>query len=147
MFASLKGLAVAGLASAMFATSFVPSQALPLPAVSAPAIVNTGDAAVVDVQYRRYHHDGYRDGYYRGYRGYRHHRPGYRHHNGYWFPLAAFATGAIIGGAVAAPPARAAGVNPRHYQYCSARYRSYDARSNTFQPYNGPRQQCVSPYY
>ncbi|WP_082529329.1 BA14K family protein [Aurantimonas sp. Leaf443] len=28
------------------------------------------------------------------------------------------------------------------YNYCSARYRSFDARSGTFQPYNGPRQFC-----
>ncbi|MGV3652562.1 MAG: BA14K family protein, partial [Devosia sp.] len=28
----------------------------------------------------------------------------------------------------------------------SDRYRSYRASDNTFQPYNGPRQQCVSPY-
>ena len=64
--------------------------------------------------------------------------------------LAAF--GAIIGGAIAQPrPApvapRAAGLNPRHYDWCQARYRSYDSYSNTFQPYNGPRQQCLSPYY
>lgn len=28
------------------------------------------------------------------------------------------------------------------YNYCSARYRSFDGRSGTFQPYNGPRQFC-----
>ena len=28
------------------------------------------------------------------------------------------------------------------YNYCSARYRSFDARSGTFQPYHGPRQFC-----
>ena len=33
-----------------------------------------------------------------------------------------------------------------HVGWCSARYRSYDSYSNTFQPYHGPRQQCVSPY-
>ena len=91
---------------------------------------------------------GYRHGWYGGHRGYRYARPGYRHHNGYWFPLAAFATGAIIGGAIATQPApRAGGINPRHYQWCANRYRSYDSYSNTFQPYNGPRQRCYSPYY
>ncbi|RWX77187.1 BA14K family protein [Neorhizobium lilium] len=97
-----------------------------------------------------------RPGYYSGYQGYRQHRPGYRFHQGYWFPLAAFGAGAIIGGAIAAPryvepaPApvyRSTGINPRHAEWCSNRYRSYDAYSNTFQPYNGPRQSCVSPYY
>jgi len=28
------------------------------------------------------------------------------------------------------------------YAYCANRYRSFDARSGTFQPYNGPRQLC-----
>lgn len=33
-----------------------------------------------------------------------------------------------------------------HYRWCQARYRSYRAWDNTFQPYNGPRRQCISPY-
>ncbi|MCL6706150.1 BA14K family protein [Pseudomonas sp. R2.Fl] len=142
---SIKSLAAMGLAAAMAATSYMPAQAMPLPA---PVVQKASD--VEQVQYRRYDRRYYRDrpGYYHGHRGYRHHRPGYRYHNGFWFPLAAFTAGAIIGGAVAAPPApRASGLNPRHYQWCSARYRSYDAYSNTFQPYNGPRQLCYSPYY
>ena len=36
--------------------------------------------------------------------------------------------------------------NNAHLDWCFARYRSYDAGSNTYQPYNGPRRQCVSPY-
>lgn len=31
---------------------------------------------------------------------------------------------------------------PAWYRYCSARYRSFDPRSGTFQPYDGPRQLC-----
>lgn len=31
-----------------------------------------------------------------------------------------------------------------HIEYCSARYRSYRVEDNTYQPYNGPRRQCVS---
>lgn len=115
---------------------------MPLPAVEKPAAASE----VTQVQYR--------EGYYNGHRGYRDRRPGYRYHEGYWFPLAAFAAGAVIGGAVAAPryvepaPAPVAGnLNPRHYDWCATRYRSYDSYSNTFQPYNGPRQQCLSPYY
>ncbi|MEI2297180.1 BA14K family protein [Ensifer sp. MJa1] len=34
-----------------------------------------------------------------------------------------------------------------HTSWCYARYRSYRAYDNTFQPYHGPRQVCVSPYY
>ncbi|ESZ54239.1 BA14K family protein [Mesorhizobium sp. M0317] len=33
-----------------------------------------------------------------------------------------------------------------HVQWCYDRYRSYRAWDNTFQPYDGPRQQCWSPY-
>lgn len=133
----LKRLAALALASAVVLTSFVPSQAaMPLPA---PVVSGTSDVVHVDRK---------RPSYYRGHRGYSHRRPGYRYHNGYWFPLAAFATGAIIGGAIATQPApRAGGINPKHYQWCANRYRSYDSYSNTFQPYHGPRQRCYSPYY
>lgn len=34
-----------------------------------------------------------------------------------------------------------------HVEWCYDRYRSYRAWDNTFQPYNGPRQLCYSPYY
>ena len=33
-----------------------------------------------------------------------------------------------------------------HEQWCYSRYRSYRAWDNSFQPYNGPRQLCYSPY-
>lgn len=33
-----------------------------------------------------------------------------------------------------------------HYDWCYDRYRTYRALDNTFQPYRGPRRQCVSPY-
>ena len=33
-----------------------------------------------------------------------------------------------------------------HYNYCFAKYRSYRAADNTFQPYHGPRKPCRSPY-
>jgi hypothetical protein len=83
------------------------------------------------------------DRHWRGHRGYRHHRPGYRYHNGAWFPLAAFGTGVIIGSTVNRPVYR--GVRS-HTQWCYNRYRSYRASDNTYQPYNGPRRQCNSPY-
>ena len=69
--------------------------------------------------------------------------PGYRQYNGAWFPLGAFAAGAIIGGAVAQPPMRYGG---SHVEWCANRYRSYRAYDNTYQPNNGPRRQCNSPY-
>ena len=109
---------------------------------------------LVDVQYRRerHYHDRFerrgRDTYWRGHRGYRHARPGYRRHGDYWFPPAAFALGAIIGGAMAAqePPIRYRPRGGAHAEWCFNQYRSYRASDNTYQPYNGPRRQCVSPY-
>jgi hypothetical protein len=41
---------------------------------------------------------------------------------------------------------RAGRLSSAHVQWCYNRYRSYRAYDNTFQPYNGPRQQCYSPY-
>lgn len=89
--------------------------------------------------------DGY---YYRGHRGYRDYRPGYRRHGNYWFPPAAFIAGAIIGGAISnqEPPVRYRPRGGAHAEWCYNRYRSYRASDNTFQPYNGPRRQCTSPY-
>jgi hypothetical protein len=37
-------------------------------------------------------------------------------------------------------------VSRAHINWCENRYRSYRAWDNTFQPYNGPRRQCWSPY-
>ncbi len=85
--------------------------------------------------------------YWRGHRGYREHRPGYRRHGDFWFPPAAFIAGAIVGGAIAQePPVRYRPRGGAHAEWCYNRYRSYRASDNTFQPYNGPRQQCYSPY-
>ncbi|WP_420962103.1 BA14K family protein [Brucella sp. IR073] len=98
--------------------------------------------------YRHGWHRGYRSGYWRGYRGYRYYRPGYRRYNdGWWYPLAAFGLGAAIGGAIANQPTRVVpSYANNHVAWCSARYRSYRAYDNTYQPYNGPRRQCYSPY-
>lgn len=96
----------------------------------------------------RGHRDGgnfYRRGgyaYYHGHRGYPRYRRGYRHYNGFWFPPAAFLGGAIIGSAIASGQA----TESAHVRWCYDRYRSYRASDNTYQPYNGPRRQCTSPY-
>ncbi|WP_353645524.1 BA14K family protein [Mesorhizobium sp. WSM2239] len=41
---------------------------------------------------------------------------------------------------------RSGRLSSAHVQWCYDRYRSYRAYDNTFQPYNGPRRQCWSPY-
>lgn len=140
-------MASLALSAVLLATSFTPSQAF----TQIPVPVKAERASDVEaVQYRsrdrEYRHGYYRRGgynYYNGHRGYSYYRRGYREYNGYWFPLAAFTTGAIIGGAIAQPPVRYGG---SHVEWCYNRYRSYRAYDNTYQPYGGPRRQCYSPY-
>jgi len=158
-------LCAAALSTSFVAVSFAP-------AIAAPAFVPAAPAAssdVIKVQGREnWRQDFNRPGpprimrrnfrgppgppprgdfYHNGHRGYRDYRPGYRRYNGLWFPGAAFITGAIIGGALANEgrvERRYSG--DAHTSWCYDRYRSYRASDNTFQPYNGPRKQCRSPY-
>ncbi|MDQ0319398.1 hypothetical protein QO002_001536 [Pararhizobium capsulatum DSM 1112] len=140
----------AALSAVFLIASVAPSQALtniPIPTKAERV------SHVLDVQYRYDRDRDYRRGYYKnsgryyynGHRGYNYYRPGYREYNGYWFPLAAFATGAIIGGAIAQPQAVPA-YGGSHVQWCQNRYRSYRAYDDTYQPNSGPRRRCASPY-
>ena len=134
-------LATLATGLAVTLTSFIPVQAA-VPMVSAPQ-VSADQAGVTNVQYRRHYER--RHGWYNGHRGYRDRRPGYRYHNGLWFPLAAFGAGALIGGAVAADRDRG-GYSSRHYAWCEDRYRTYRASDNSFVASGGVRRACVSPY-
>ena len=128
------------------------------PIVPAPVAKVQSDIINVQGESGNWRNRGYQryrgNHYYNGHRGYRNYRPGYRRHNGYWFPAGAFIAGALLGGALAAPapapiyrePVRRVRMNDAHVRWCYNRYRSYRAADNTFQPYNGPRQQCYSPY-
>lgn len=85
-----------------------------------------------------------------GYRahGYRLHRPGYVYHRGLWFSPRSMRAGVIVDRPI---PRRhvvhyGGALTQNHYSWCADRYRSYHWRSNTFQPYHGPRRTCVSPY-
>lgn len=148
------------------AVTAAPIMAAPIAPMIQPESPTT--TAAEQVQYRRWPrayrggHYGNRsgfyrrggDGYYNGHRGYRNYRRGYRRHNDFWFPAGAFIAGAIIGGALSGPsydpyyePRRVyRGGGNAHVRWCHNRYRSYRAYDNTFQPYNGRRQQCYSPY-
>ena len=65
----------------------------------------------------------------------RHYRRHHRHDN----PWPYIIGGIIIGGII---------LNAnKHHSWCRNHYRSYEQRSNTFQPFHGPRRQCVSPYF
>ena len=90
----------------------------------------------------------WRDGgsyFYNGYRGYRERRDGYRLYRGFWFPLSAFSVNIDLGNERRSER-RGRSADSAHVAYCYDRYRSYRESDNTFQPYNGPRRQCRSPY-
>lgn len=157
----LRFMAAAAALTVAF-TGVLPAQAFQMP--SAPVAVQSSAAqipGVTDIQYRdrdnrwrpndrdRRYGDRrmVRDGYYNGHRGYRERRNGYRYHNGYWFPLAAFGAGAIIGGAIQAPRAvPRAGYSTSHYAWCENRYKTYRASDNSYVASAGVRRVCNSPY-
>jgi BA14K-like protein len=162
-----KKLAVIATAFAVMATGFSPAFSMPaftgdIAAVPAPIIRVQGHHEYGDNrspgignhrwQPRSYHRfDRRGDGYYNGYRGYRDRRQGYRYHNGFWFPLGAFAAGAIIGGAMSQPravaPMRPGRYSTAHYSWCQQRYKTYRAADNTYVANSrGDRRFCNSPY-
>ncbi|SFO75827.1 BA14K-like protein [Mesorhizobium sp. NFR06] len=150
---------VSGLLAATLSVSFAAAAAVPANSAqvfvpqASPASSNVQTIAERDFRWRHGHWRGGQrfsrnDGgiWWNGRRGYREYHRGYRRHGDYWFPLAAFATGALITGAIVNSENNRVYRGNAHVQWCYDRYRSYRASDNTFQPYNGPRQQCVSPY-
>lgn len=141
-------------AAAMTVAPMSPALALPMVPQTIQKTATSGD--VVKVQNCRDHrrkmrrhfrrHDG--RAWLNGHRGRRHHRRGWREYNGWWFPPAAFALGLTLGDGrrYAPPPRRARDFSRAHYRWCDRKYRSYRRWDNTYQPYNGPRRQCWSPY-
>lgn len=135
----------AGAGLLALAVTVAQADALPLAPLPKPV---AGATYATDVFFRRgfYVAGGYY--YYNGYRGYVRFRPGYRYYNGYWFPAGAFAAGMAAGTAMADPvgPAPGARLAAAHVRWCYARYASYRAWDNSYQPYAGPRRECRSPY-
>jgi hypothetical protein len=85
--------------------------------------------------------------YYNGERGSRERRAGWRNYNGYWFPQSAFSFSFRVNGD--RDRGRGRGemrISRAHVEWCEDRYRSYRVSDNSFQPYHGPRQECLSPY-
>ena len=112
----------------------------------------SGDRGFRHYSRNSYHRDnGNRFGYYNGYQGSRYYHRGWRNHNGFFYPGAAFLGGVVVGslldrGYDDGYAVRRSSYGNSHVRYCYDRYRSYRAYDNSFQPYNGPRQQCYSPY-
>lgn len=132
------------MAAAVAFTALSPASAMPLPP-TAPVEASTL-AEPVAHRHRRgfYHARGVY--YYNGHRGVIVARPGYRYYRGYWFPAAAFVAGVAAGAAVVTAPAPSRRLAAAHVAWCYETYRSYRSYDNTYQPYEGPRRQCWSPY-
>lgn len=80
-----------------------------------------------------------KSGKWRGHRGYRNKRSGYRRHvDGFWYPRAAFTVRVAPGVRVKA--------GRTHARWCRETYRSYRASDNTFVVRGGMRRSCRSPY-
>ena len=74
-----------------------------------------------------------------------HHR-GYYGGSGVYFGLGAFGVAPAYEYYAPRRAYRVQRGGSAHVRWCYNRYRSYRAWDNTFQPYNGPRRQCRSPY-
>jgi hypothetical protein len=156
--------ATAGLAIAVTAPSLTgPAMAAPFVPMAPVAAPASSEAGILDVRYRRYHR-GFRND--RRYYGRRHRgrdfggvalglgigvplgaylgaRPAYGYYDPY-YDRPYYRDRYVVRRVV--PRAVHRGYGNSHVSWCYNRYRSYRAFDNTFQPYNGPRQQCYSPY-
>ncbi|MCT7375034.1 BA14K family protein [Chelativorans salis] len=131
--AAVMALSVAGVPTA---------PAISAPVYPAPLATPASGKLIEEVNHRHRY-------YARDYHRYRKHRHRSRRGNAGAF-LGGLAAGAILGGLLsqssrAAPVYRYRTSDP-HVQWCLRRYRSYDVRTDTFQPYSGPRKYCNSPY-
>ncbi|RCS23023.1 BA14K family protein [Phyllobacterium salinisoli] len=136
--------------AASFFTSALLLFTLPTPVLASslyrPSVVVENKGLVEEVGHRHRYYVVGGIHYFNGYRGIVVARPGYRFYRGYWFPPAAFARGVIVGGTLAHPVPLPRRLTAAHIHWCFDHYRSYRAYDNTYQPYDGPRQQCWSPY-
>jgi hypothetical protein len=98
---SKSSICAAALGAMMAVSAIMPAEAMPVPTQTVNRSTDVEQARVV-VRY----------GYYRGHRGYRYARPGYRRYNGFWYPPVAF--GPVIV------------VRPRgHWRWCGPRWNRY----------------------
>ena len=162
-FLSAKSLAV--VLAVSLAPATLPGGTQLLGSSPANAQVYGGNVVLAGGHYRGHRGGYYRGGGYRGHRGYHGGRRyyGHRRHRGIGTGGAAVLGGIVglgIGAAIASQP-RYYEPAPRYYRaapravygsppvrsgawyrYCAAKFRSFDARSGTYQPYHGPRRVC-----
>ena len=120
--------AAVALSALMAVTSALPATALPVTNQPAKGPSQIEQAQVV-IKY----------GNWRGHRGYRYQRRGYRRHtDGFWYPQAAFT--------VRVAPGVKVRVGPRQARWCRDRYRTYRISDNTFVATGGVRRVCRAPF-
>lgn len=163
MLARLSSLARSGLVALSILSGLaIPAAAAPAAMANSPAV--GADNLIRAQTYPRYPHENRR--YWRGgrhwdgnrhWRGNRHwqgrrhwrgdarryHR---RHYRPYYGGSGIYFDFAVPSYRYYAPRRVYRGGGSAHVRWCHNRYRSYRAWDNTYQPYNGPRRQCWSPY-
>lgn len=126
----MKQMSISALAlgAVLAVSSVLPVAAMP--SVSKPAEASSQiQQAQVVIKY----------GKWRGHRGYRERRSGYRRHSdGFWYPRAAFT--------VRVAPGVRVRVGAQHSRWCRTKYRTYRASDNTFIVRGNVRRVCRSPY-
>ncbi len=101
-----------------------------------------------------------------GFKGYHHYRRGYvKYKDNWWYPEAAFVTSphlstkgvslkdvsdakrVFLTSSSEKPEKKELWMLKQHVESCRARYRSYNKNDNSFQPFHGPRKQCLSRFF
>lgn len=126
----------AGLSAAFAVSSVVPAQALQ---IAPPSVERQASTEIVNAKVKIKIRKGQR---------WKRHRHAHRryHHRRHW------RAGHWRGGHWRPGPAVILKVRPgkrwgnRHVRWCRSQYVSYRKRDNSWQPYNGPRRTCISPY-
>ncbi|MBB4075861.1 hypothetical protein GGR08_000142 [Bartonella fuyuanensis] len=101
-----------------------------------------------------------------GFKGYHHYRRGYiKYKDNWWYPEEAFVP--LLHLSTKHAPLKVVSDTKRvflissseklekkepwmlkqHFEACRARYRSYNKNNNSFQPFHGPRKQCLSRFF
>jgi hypothetical protein len=159
------GLLAAGLLSCILAP--MAAEAMPMPPLKAAASdvtqVRDGDRPLpTERQFERRlwlrQHGNWGNGRWEGRRHWnndnRHwrrdswrHRRHYNGGSGFYFGLGLVPSyNYYVAPRYVAPRRHYRAASSAHVRWCYDRYRSYRAWDNTYQPYNGPRRQCRSPY-
>jgi len=126
----MKRMSISALAlgAIMAVSSVLPAAAMPTIGKPAQAASQIEQVKVV-IKY----------GNWRGHRGYRERRAGYRRHtDGFWYPRAAFT--------VKVAPGVRVKVGARHAGWCRDKYRTYRTSDNTYVAVGGVRRVCRSPF-